>query len=166
MNVTETVAIAVRLFAAWVAVYLVQSIPSLVLAFEADELKQTHAAVIGAIALGFLVVLLLWKFPLTVARSIIPNVEIASASTGTTERDFCRAGFIVLGFYLLTQSIADGLYLGMHFLAKTRNPMSSVVFEFEQKAQVVATIVEAIMATALTVGSQRLRDWAYRVRNG
>ena len=87
-------------------------------------------------------------------------------STGTMERDLYCAGFTILGFYLLTQSVADGLYWSTHFLAKSRTPMSSLVFEFEQRAQIVPTIVEASMATALIVGSQRLRDWVHRLRNG
>jgi hypothetical protein len=100
----QTTALAVRLFAIWLAIYWARWIPYLYTqARDTEGMAETVTAVIVA-ALGIAFVLALWFFPRTVARTLLPGESISPPVTSPPASWFA-VGCALLGLWVLTSAV-------------------------------------------------------------
>jgi len=100
----QATALAVRLFAIWLAIYWARWVPYLYTqARETEGMAASLAVVIGT-ALGVAFVLALWFFPRTVARTILPSESI-SLPTNAAPASWFAVGCALLGLWVFTSAV-------------------------------------------------------------
>lgn len=166
MSREDIVAIAVRLFAVFLAIYTLRT--SFVFVQFSSQVEFDAKAIVAAVAVVAACVgaaLLLWFFPLSVARKLLPVMkEPRSESTVGGDTLFSLA-LVLMGLWILANAVIDGIYWLSTLLAMRSADMPFSTLPPSDKAAMVATAVEAIIAMFLILGSTGIRNVVYRFRN-
>ena len=167
MKPEQILAVAVRLFAIALGIYLLHMLkgyPALIAGKQFDFAALTY--LVTMICLG-IVAILLWKFPVVVAKGI-GGFTLQNQKEVTTLKyeELLQIGLIVLGMYLLFNVISDLSYWLLVGLLITRDHESNVVLLAGDKASIVATFIELAFVMVLLLGNKNLAKIFRRLRYG
>ena len=161
MTSKQFVALGVRLFCIWLAIYIMTAMVSFWVAVSQQPQHGNAAAVLLSIIVVFaLIVVLLWLFPLTVARRLLPRSAQDQLVALPPHEQIERAGFCLMGLWLLTHAVP-----GLVFDAVvTHLYHADGVLELRPQnyAAVAEHVVELAIALWLLFGARGLRrllDW-------
>ena len=118
MTPHQTLAVAVRLFAIWLAIYLVRTGPAFYR--ETARLGDSIAgiAIIVFAILTVLFILFLWFFPRTVARNLLDDGGLKADEPKSPDTWFA-VGCALIGLWLIVPALASVIYnLSMIYLAQ------------------------------------------------
>ena len=154
MTNTQMVGLGVRLFAAWLAVYILRNAPSYVL-FSSQEFSFSETTVI-VVATGAMVLIgmLLWFFPLRVASGLIPE-STNSQGTSFSLEELERTGFCLLGLWVLTQAIPLCIRSGYIFYYALQ-PNSLLVLGVNEHAVFLHSLAQLAIGVWLLFGAKGL----------
>jgi hypothetical protein len=167
MTVKQAVALGVRLFSIWLFVFLVQTAPAwwLITANDVPRPAGAIATVIAVTCLIALVALLLWLFPLTVARKLLPRSALDQTIALPPAEQIERAGFCLLGLWVLAQALPGLIREIFVFCIYTRAGST-----FEWSAQDYASLAEVLVRSGIAIwllfgakGLQGFVGWARSV---
>jgi hypothetical protein len=150
MSPHQAIAVAVRIFAVWLAIYVLRTIPAFFIQGRGDTGGLVAAAIVVLLTLG--VALLLWFFPLITAQKLLSSPVAGSASSATPDT-WLAMGCALIGLWLLSSAIPtlvrDGLvlyYAGSHY-----DDTSTV------KHWIIYNLVQILVATWLIFGARGFR---------
>jgi hypothetical protein len=164
MSPHQAIAVAVRLFAVWLAAYALRTASAIIFGGGAtiysrpiDSRGLIVAGIIGILTL--LAAIFLWFFPLTTAKKLLsPPVTAAPAEAPDT---WLAMGCTLIGLWLLASAIPsivrDALYLYSSF------PEHDDLVQF--KRWLAYRFVEVIIALWLVFGSKGFVKLFWWVRN-
>ena len=150
------VAIAVRLVALLIALKSIGMMVQLALSLGEDQARLLKPAIELGLELFLLAVAYgLWRFPLTVARKLLPTTNPQDV-TDTSAHELMVAGVTVIGIWF-TAKVAMDLVFWFSFFAN----MSSVNLLYsdlnpDQKASFIASFFELAIGLWLTFGARGL----------
>jgi hypothetical protein len=104
MSPHQTVAVAVRLFAAWLAVYVAREVLSFYLESSRHDDPHTLLIALSVSLVAAIVVLALWYFPQTVARKLLTS-SAQEPALATPPDTWLAMGCALIGLWLLTTSL-------------------------------------------------------------
>ena len=122
---------------------------------------------IGAVLASSIVVCaILWFFPLTIARKLLPAMGEPRSEAAMSGSVALSVGLTLLGVWVLAYALPDAIYWATLFLL-TRQ-LDSGYFEWghEQIASIVTTAAELVLATWLILGGTGIKRFILRYRNG
>lgn len=166
MKVYHYIGIAIRLFAIWLFIF---SINQLVF-FVENIVYGTVQGMEGSIFISGLIYLpwlfgaiLLWKFPLTLAKRITPP-EADFKPEPITPHAILSVLISAIALFLLYRSIMDGVYwLTFWNFAQGYSEMGvGVSFNAENKASIVATAIEFFVAALLFFNCKKVANIAVK----
>lgn len=166
MNRKEIVAIAVRLFAIALAVYGINNLPGMVMFFERDN-SQSAAyayAFAGVSALIFVIAILLWFFPYTVASSILPKNYSKIQPDNWNQESVLTCGLILLGIYFFYYVISDAVYWFYISRYSLSFEGSVLKLNLDDIAKIWATAVEFLVSMLLIFGSKGIANIILKMR--
>jgi hypothetical protein len=105
MSPHQAVAVAVRIFAVWLATYLIRTAPFLAISFNGHDSSGIVLATAIVSAICFGVAAALWFFPLTIARKLLPPAAAAPAPAQPPEV-WLSMGCALIGLWMLASSIS------------------------------------------------------------
>jgi hypothetical protein len=107
MTPHQTIAVAVRLFAIWLAITLVSNLITFNSQFTWQEYPNKLFATVLILTVIALVALALWFFPLTVARGLLTaaSPQPARASPSASPDTWLAIGCALLGLWVLTAAL-------------------------------------------------------------
>jgi hypothetical protein len=148
MTPHQTLAVAVRLFAVWLAVVAIRELVGGYIAGRErnDAYILPIVAVVAVVAVLFVVVL--WFFPRTIARGLLPSGNDAPAKPSASEVWFV-IGCSLIGLWLAASAVPGVLRnLGVMYLYKsesidTSGLISGLIYLFAQIGVGVLLIVGA-----------------------
>jgi hypothetical protein len=162
MTGAQIVGLGVRLFAIWLVVSVVRHAPGM-WRFN-SSLEGSSSVYVATVVVGVLLVIfaaMLWFFPLTIAKTLIPS----SAQTDYVQVPLDQAqsvGFTLLGLWVLAGGIPDSFYW-LFMIYQASIPKSMFELRANDYAYVVSTAVEVILGIWLVFGARGLRGllrWA------
>ena len=156
MTSRQFVALGVRLFCIWLAIYILRYAPGFWL-LDRQMSSVAHDVmplIIGTLTLVAIVVAL-WLFPLTVARKLLPRSAQDQPISLPAHEQIERAGFCLLGLWLLTQAIPSVVFEGFVFYLYTR-PGSILGLRPQEYAALARALVELGLAIWLLFGATGL----------
>jgi len=130
MSPHQTIAVVVRLFAVWLAVYVARTAPFYFR--EAARSDDPYAgAVIVAIALVItLFLLFLWFFPRTVARGLLESESAVPAEPAAVDTWFA-VGCALIGLWLIVPAVTSLLYnFFVVYMAQRSNEYDTGMLQF------------------------------------
>jgi hypothetical protein len=118
MTPHQVIAVAVRLFAVWVVIYVGRQAP---LFYHQLTRVNDSGAVITTIVTSvvtILLVLFLWFFPRTVARNLLDVKVVAPTETASADTWFA-VGCALIGLWLIVPALSSAIYkLSVLYLAQ------------------------------------------------
>lgn len=155
MTNAQVVALGIRLFCIWLAIYLLRQAPALWI-FNTREAPETNAAfvVIAVSAVLVVVIILLWRFPLTVARKLLPTATLDQPTSYTIDQ-LQSAAFCILGLWILTEAIPHLVYTSVIVYHSTR-PNAMVTLEPRNFAAMAQMLAELVLGIWLLFGGKGL----------
>lgn len=161
MSREDIVAIATRLFAIFLVVMQIRYIASVAIAPESVRDVLLLAA---AVSVPFLLVAaLLWFFPLTVARKLLPVMKEPRPLVDPGSRTALELALTAIGFWVLAMAIVDMTYWITYLFHTSRQPYP-IEFGSENWANAAATVVELLLGGWLVFGSRGLAAFVTRLR--
>ncbi|AKC87085.1 hypothetical protein [Pseudoxanthomonas suwonensis] len=166
MSREDVVAVAVRLFSVFLVLGVLRQLPGTIALFAVDVDRGLVALSLLLLLLGALVAVLLWFFPLSVARKLLPVMREPRSEQAMDAQVALMVGLTLIGVWVLAYALVDVAYW-LTLFVRTRHP-GAVYFEWshEQVANVVATGVEVAVAIWLIFGASGIRRLIQRYRRG
>ncbi len=164
MNKEEIVAIAVRLFAVALGVNVLNSMPGMFMYFNDEVFREAAYLFSGSLTLIVLISILLWMFPLTVAKKIIPKSGTDAKIENWSYEGILACGFIVMGVCFLYFVISDSVY--WFSVWKFSVSFEGVQRELtpDQIAGIYATVAEFVISVFLILGSRGISNMLLSLR--
>ena len=168
MTNAQVVALGVRLFCIWLALFLVRHAPGL-WSLNTQQFPDSRAAgaVIIVSVILIAVTIALWSFPLAVARKLIPKATLDQPTPLPIDQ-LQSAGFCLLGLWVLTEAVPRLVYIIFIVYHSTR-PNAMVALEPHNNAAIAQTIVELGIGLWLLFGARgllRAMRWARTAGTG
>ena len=159
MSPTQAVALAVRLFAIWLAIYWARWVPYLYAQVRDSENVVESAGDIVSMVLALFFVLFLWFFPRTVARTLLPKNDPTPITTASPATWFA-VGCALLGLWVLSEAIPGVLRNVYVLIYAQRNGASAPGWD----AGLAYRLVELAIGFWLLLGAAGVRKllwWAH-----
>ena len=167
MKLEHVLALVVRLFAIAIAIQALKTAMNLVVFLKSSESSFTSAAYIGTAISLVLLSIILWKFPVLIARKIanFPPIDEAEINSVDSEK-LLQTGLIILGVYFLYYVISDLIYWSYFWVTSMRDPSTAVELTLEHKSSIATTFIELAVALVLIFGTKRVVQIIQRLRYG
>lgn len=163
MTCKQFVALGVRLFCIWLAIYLMTGMTSYWIAISQQPHNGTAGNILlAAIAVLALIVILLWLFPLTVARKLLPRSALDQSFSLPPHEQIERAGFCLMGLWLLTHAV-PGLIFDAVVTRLYHYSGATMELRPQDYAAIAEHLVELVLGLWLLFGARGLRGlvaWA------
>ena len=169
MTCKQFVALGVRLFCIWLAVYLMTGMTGYWIAVSRRPHNESAGTILlAAIAIFALIIVLLWLFPLTVARKLLPRSALDQSVALPPHEQIERAGFCLMGLWLLTRAV-PGLVFDAVVTHLYHFPGATMEMSPRDYAAIAEHLVELALAVWLLFGARGLRGllaWARSAGSG
>jgi hypothetical protein len=168
MTNAQVVALGVRLFSIWLALYLVRHVPAM-WSLNTQQFPDSGAAA-AVVIVSFILIAVavsLWFFPLTVARKLIPKATLDQPTPLPIDQ-LQSAGFCLLGLWVLTEAVPRSVYITFIVYHSTR-PNAMVALEPHNYAAIAQTVIELAVGLWLLFGARgllRVIRWARTAGTG
>ena len=166
MSREDWIAIASRLFAVFLLVMVARSFPSAIALIGQEEPKPSMTLVAMVLSAGLLACAVLWFFPLTIARKLLPVMKEPRSDSPMSESVALSVGLTLIGIWVLASALPDAVYWGTIFLTVRQLDEGMFQWGHEQIASIVTTIAELVFAVWLIFGSTGIRRLIERFRYG
>jgi len=167
MKLEYIVAIGVRLFAIGLGINVLRSFSLIPVYLNSTSSHADLFLFYGTTIAFALLALMLWKFPLLIARKIasFPPQDHSSLKDDAYIK-LLEVGLILLGLYLLYFVISDGVYWLIFYLSISSSEYydSANAIAPDQVASMVTTIVELVVASILVFSHQGLAKLVWKLR--
>ena len=164
MSPIQTVAVGVRLFAIWLAIYWARWTPTLYAWARDSDDPAASIFIAGIVLLCAGAVLFLWFFPRTVARSLLPAGD--SVASSIDREALFAVGCTLLGLWQLTEAV-PALVGHLHTLVWVHR--ANMTPPDGWGAGMVYIAVKLVIAVWLMLGASGLRGilgWARTAGSG
>ncbi|WP_407353290.1 hypothetical protein [Luteimonas sp. R10] len=166
MSREDLVAVASRLFAVFLLVTIARSFPSAAALLSQEGHRPSLALVAIVLIAGVAICAVLWFFPLTIARKLLPVMKEPRSETSMSSSAALSVGLTLLGVWVLAYAIPDAIYWMTRFLLIHRIDDAHYAWGPEQIASVATTVAEIALAAWLIFGSSGIRRLIYKCRYG
>jgi hypothetical protein len=154
----QSVALALRLFAVWLALQTLRTVPSF---FTVNGLESpSYVWMTFMLALALVVIITLWFFPRVIAGKLLPTPD-SQAQTPATPDVWLAIGCTLLGLWTLTTTIPRLVY---DYFAWNALQMTDDRSELQH--WIVYNLIELVIAVWLILGAKGVRNifrWAQNV---
>jgi hypothetical protein len=157
MSPYQAVAVAVRLFAVWLAIYVLRTVISF--AFVRQSGVPGFGVAVAFVVLTALLVGVLWFFPGSIARKLL-SPENAKPETAASADLWLAMGCALLGLWMLTSALPS-LVLDTYALVY----IDVTSDDSELKRSVLYLLVQIAIALWLLLGAKGFRRFFWWARN-
>lgn len=166
MSREDLIAVAARIFAVFLLITIARSVPSAIALVGQDGPRPSLVLVGLVLASSLAACAVLWFFPLTIARKLLPAMREPRSEAAMSGSVALSVGLTLLGIWVLAYALPDTIYWTTLFLLTRR--AGSPYFEWgpEQIASIATTVAELVLAAWLVFGSSGIKRLILRYRNG
>ncbi len=161
MSKHQIIALGVRLFAIFLFVLSIDNLMNLLARLGQNEAINVSVAIYSAIfaAIVFLVSVMLWFFPMTIAGKLLPAEQ--GNPTPVNLEGIAIVGLVLLGLWVLSWAISDAVYWGVMMRAASEYG-GWYGLDLGTRAGIIATGVEILIGLGLVLGARGLRRAIWR----
>jgi len=164
MTPHQTIAVGIRLFAVWLVIYFLGAAPGYYTGFKKmDEQFAIISTAIALIIVGF-IFLVLWFFPRTIAKGVLPKEVTTDPDPISTDRWFA-VGVSLIGLWLLTEAVPALARYALITLFSHRLP-DTIVTDANLYFNTIYYLVQFTLGVWLLLGAKGLRALVLKARYG
>lgn len=160
MSPHQVIAVAVRLFAVWLVIYVVRELPVFYAEGSRQEDPYVLTVTIATALLTGLSFLVLWFFPRTIAQGLLRTTNTEPV-TAASQDQWLAMGCGLIGLWMLSSALPGLLrdLLIEYLLRSTETGVSSV------RSWLVYNLAECLIAIWLILGARGFRRLFWWARN-
>ncbi|SDS85072.1 hypothetical protein SAMN05216421_2323 [Halopseudomonas xinjiangensis] len=162
MSKEDIVAIASRLFSVFLFVLAVRSGTLIASATGYDHKSLLLATLFGA-AFTLAIAVVLWRFPLSIARKLLPVTDGGGTKVSTDTTPILEIGCTLLGLWLFASALSDVVQWSLYWLIISNQGYGESV-SASQIGSIIASFAELVFALWLVLGYKGVLGFIYRVR--
>jgi len=127
MSPHQTIAVAVRLFAVWLVIYLIPGVVGFYVQFDKQNDPYKLVTAVAVTSVAAVLVLALWFFPQSIARRLLAPSSTDSAAPASPDM-WLAMGCALIGLWMLATSLPALIYnaLILHFAQDTSQDTSQI----------------------------------------
>lgn len=164
MSREDVIAVATRLFVIYLLFGIISEFPSALGHLEQGAAPTTPYVLVLVVALGTCA--LLWMFPLSVARRLLPSMREPRSEQSIDSRLAMSLGIALIGLWFLAGAILDSIYWLVFALQMKKLGMGSQHLTHDQWASIAATAAQFVLALVLLLGANGIRNAIEYLRHG
>ena len=164
MTPHQTIAVGIRLFAVWLAIYFLGAAPGYYNGFKKLDEQFAIISVSIALIVVALIFIVLWFFPRTIAKGVLPKEVTVELDPISTDRWFA-VGVSLIGLWLLTEAIPALARYALIALFSHRLP-DSIVADANLYLNTIYYLVQFFLGIWLLLGAKGLRALVLKLRYG
>jgi hypothetical protein len=165
----DFIAIGTRLFAIYVLFSIIKAVPAAMQLMSGNNGTALAGLYIAILAVGALFCGLLWFFPLSVARKLLPVMRESRSEETISAPVGLSLGLTLIGVWLFATALVDASYwLTLLIRSKQMTQLADVPVEWthEQVGNMVSTAIQLFLSAWLILGSSGIRRLIYKFRYG
>ena len=167
MKLEYIVAVAIRLFAIVIAISALRNIVTSGPYFYQQGWQITSYAYISLMVLLVFLSLYLWFFPIAITKKLLSFQKLPGTENQSASYEQIQAvAFTTLGIYLLFYVVSDVVHWATILFISFRDSSIPIGLSIDQKAQMVATVIELIFVLYLLLGTNGIINLLHRLRYG
>lgn len=166
MSREDLVAVAARMFAVFLFVTLIRYLPSAAVLIHQEGSRKYMLVLVLVLVFSFSVCAILWFFPLTIARKLLPVMREPRSETAMSGSITLSVGITIIGLWLLTSALPDMIYWSTIFVMTRQFNAGYFTWQYEQIAKITSTVMELVLAIWLIFGSSGIKRLIYKFRYG
>lgn len=166
MSREDVIAVAARVFAVFLLVTVARSFPSAMALIGQDGPQPSLVLVWLVLASSVAVCAILWFFPLTIARKLLPTMGEPRSETSMSGSVALSVGLTLVGVWVLAYALPDAIYWTTIFLLSRSIKFGYFEWGHEEVASIVTTVAELALAIWLIFGSSGIKRLILRYRHG
>lgn len=167
MSREDFVAVAARLFSIYLVFLVIGMLPGAVQSLTMHDLGGGFLGFFVTVAVaGLAVAALLWLFPLTVARKLLPVMKEPRSDSAINGPLALSIGLSLMGIWFLSGALVDATYWLVYLLRNGQLAEYSPPLAPNEIASIVATVVEFLVAFVLLFGNAGIRRLILHFRYG
>lgn len=148
-------AIAVRIASVFLIIFTVRQLAILLLAV-ASGIEFSIAVSSATLIISFMAAALLWRFPLTIARSIVSS-DLDNDIEPLKAQPVIMTLLLILGVYFAFNAVADALYwLSLSIIHSANDYSRTPGIASENTANMIVTSLELVLAATLIVKARTI----------
>lgn len=167
MSREDVIAVASRLFAIFLVVSAIRTVGS---AYQLGRELHSSGEIVYytlPIAIPYLLVgALLWFFPVSVARKLLPVMRDSGQPIAKANSDIAAIAFSVLGMWILAEAISSGVYWVTLLSGFLDNGAPVSYLSVRDKASIISTIARAVIGFYLLFGARGIASLLRNLRYG
>jgi hypothetical protein len=165
MSREDVVAVASRLFAIFLVVSTLRTMGSTIQTER--DLGSVGGLIYYTLPIAIPSILaagLLWYFPLTIARKLLPVMRDSGPATVVGNDDIAAIAFSVLGMWTLASAISDAAYWVVFLYGYFQQGMALSAWAIRDKARLFGCIAQIVIGLYLLFGANNLSAFLYKIR--
>jgi hypothetical protein len=161
----QIVGLAIRLFAVFLFIYILRYAGSLLPYLDdSSSYKISGIFIILTALFPILGAALLWFFPITIAKKLIPDIKYKEPTKTIKSGEIELVALSILGIWVLTSAIPDVVRWATFVYIVKNSEMGSTKIPPDNIAYIIATIVELVIGFWLLFGSKGIIGVIRRMR--
>src|SRR6266581_7487247 len=159
MTPHQALALAVRLFAVWYALVIARELVAFFVSWRPQDDLQTVAIVIGASVFSAFILVILWFFPRSIARGLLPLSSDTPAQPSSQALWF-TLGTTLIGLWVVASAIPPILrnLTVMYLFRSERMDMSDL------RSGLLYYFIELLVGLCLVLGAAGIRRFIWWAR--
>jgi len=159
----QALALGVRLFAIWCALAIVREVVAFITSWRPQDDSNALVVVIGGSVLSAIFLLILWFFPKSIARGLLPHSADAPTQTLSYQMWF-TLGTALLGLWFVASAITP-ILRNLSVMYVFRPELISPEDLRSLRVGLLYYVVELVLGLCLLFGATGIRKLIWRIRN-
>lgn len=163
MTPHQAFALGVRLFVIWCALIIVREIVGSLVSWPPPHDSTWLVLVIGGSVVSLVILLILWHFPISVARGLLPNSNEVPMQPSSYQIWF-TVGTALIGLWFVASAIAP-ILRNISIMTVFRSELTNPGQLRSLQTGILYYTVELVLGLCLLFGATGIRKVVWRVRN-
>ena len=165
MKADQLIALFVRLLAISIVLFGLRQIASTATYYlEAESAVAVWITALTVFVL-FLIAVMLWRYPLTVARKLYVSDPEPTKTTDWTIESLYEIGFVLLGVYIVYTAVTSLMFWWLYAILASESFENRAIFNVDNKASIILSVIELAIGLWLVLGAKGLRQVLFNLRN-
>ncbi len=163
MTPHQALALGVRLFAVWFALVTVRELVAFLTSWRPPDDSHALGVVLGGSLIALVILLILWFFPKSIARGLLPQSSDVPTQPSSYQAWF-TLGIALIGLWFVASAVAP-ILRNLSVMYVFKSELTNLEDLRSLRAGLLYYLVELVLGLCLLFGATGIRKLILRVRN-
>lgn len=163
MTPHQALALGVRLFAVWYALVTMRELVAFLTSWTPPDDSHALGIVVVGSAIALIILLILWFFPKSIARGLLPQSSDVPTQTSSYQM-WLTLGIALIGLWFVASAIAP-ILRNLSVMYVFKSELTTLEDLRSLRVGLLYYLVEVVIGLCLLFGASGIRKLILRIRN-